>query len=245
MPKISKSIRKVKVGGLEIAYVLTRKAIKNMYLRVQVDGTIAVSANLGIPLATVDAFVKAKVDFILQARQRIATRSEQKEQLQEEIQKNKTIPVLGRSLAIVVLQGSKNSGMVEAERIVLTLRDVQNEELFAKVLNKALNDYCWQVFQDAIDRWCKIMQPYGVPQPQLKLRRMKSRWGSCNYRDGIITLNTRLLHMPRECLDHVVLHEYCHFFEHNHGPSFYAWMERFMPDWKERKKLLREWGERV
>ena len=81
------------------------------------------------------------------------------------------------------------------------------------------------------------MHDLGLPAPQLRVRKMRSRWGSCS-RSAVITLNLELIRMPLPCIDYVITHELCHLVEFNHGPRFYALQARFIPDWKERKRLL-------
>ena len=67
--------------------------------------------------------------------------------------------------------------------------------------------------------------------PDIKLRKMKRQWGNCSLK-GIITLNTALIKAPEICIDYVILHELCHFAEHNHSPRFYRLLTQVMPDWK-------------
>lgn len=83
---------------------------------------------------------------------------------------------------------------------------------------------------------------YRVPMPQVRLREMKSRWGSCAYKRGVITLNTRLYHAPGECLEYVVLHELCHFVHPDHSPAFHALLGSLMPDYRARKAALEQWS---
>ncbi len=84
--------------------------------------------------------------------------------------------------------------------------------------------------------WEPIM---GVKAGKLAYRNMKSRWGSCQPATGRICINVRLALYPPECLEYVVVHELCHLLERGHGPRFHALMDRFMPDWKERRARLR------
>lgn len=77
-------------------------------------------------------------------------------------------------------------------------------------------------------------------KPTLRLREMKSRWGSCNPCTRTITLNTHLAEKPRAAVEYVILHEYVHFIHPNHQAPFHAEMARLMPDYRQRKKLLRE-----
>ena len=81
-------------------------------------------------------------------------------------------------------------------------------------------------------------EKYGVERPQLRIRDMKSRWGTCHVKKGIVTLNKRLLAAPRGAVEYVVLHELCHLIYPDHSKQFYDFLAVMMPDWKERKQLL-------
>lgn len=88
---------------------------------------------------------------------------------------------------------------------------------------------------DLIQKWSRII---GVHPSRIDYRNMKSRWGSCQPMTGRICLNTRLALYPPECLEYVVVHELCHMIEGNHGPRFYALMDRYLPDWRIRRAKL-------
>ncbi len=77
-------------------------------------------------------------------------------------------------------------------------------------------------------------------KPTIRVREMKTRWGVCHISKRTITLNTRLAEKPREALEYVVLHEYVHFLHPNHQAGFHGEMARLMPDYRQRRKLLRE-----
>ena len=89
--------------------------------------------------------------------------------------------------------------------------------------------------EQLLQAWEKKM---GVRHTGLKVHRMKTRWGSCNVRTGGINLNTLLACWPQECLEYIVVHELAHLHEANHSPRFHAIVERYLPEWRERKKLL-------
>lgn len=72
------------------------------------------------------------------------------------------------------------------------------------------------------------------------LRRMKSRWGSCNVETGRICFNTQLAKYDKLALTYIMIHELTHLHEANHGKRFHALMDQFMPNWKEARQLLRE-----
>lgn len=101
-------------------------------------------------------------------------------------------------------------------------------------------EYQRTVFQEYIDAIYPMLREYNIPYPELKIRRMTARWGSCHTAKGCITLNSQLILAPSECIEYVVLHELVHFIHPNHSKDFWMCVERFMPDWKERKTMLNQ-----
>ena len=71
-----------------------------------------------------------------------------------------------------------------------------------------------------------------------RLKDMSSRWGSCSLKTHLISLNIRLYDKDDDCLRYVLIHELCHFYEPNHSPAFYAYLDRFCPDWRSARKRL-------
>lgn len=97
---------------------------------------------------------------------------------------------------------------------------------------------CIRRLTAALDRVYPLVAADGVPYPLLKVRAMKSRWGSCLYQKGTITLNTALAACPEALQDYVALHELCHFLHPDHSAAFHTAMTARMPDWKQRRKQL-------
>ena len=89
---------------------------------------------------------------------------------------------------------------------------------------------------------CKKVYPkvkkYGIEFPEIQMREMVSRWGSCSPKKGFVTFNTALVTMPVSCIEYVVTHEFTHFLYPNHSKKFYEQLATFMPDWEERKRRL-------
>lgn len=81
------------------------------------------------------------------------------------------------------------------------------------------------------------MRKYGLSKPELQIRAMKNRWGSYTA-SGRVLLNTELIHVPTACIDYVVIHELCHIKHPHHGTSFYAFLSRVMPEWRQLKERL-------
>ena len=78
----------------------------------------------------------------------------------------------------------------------------------------------------------------GEPATTWKIRRMKTRWGVCNYVQRKITYSLMLAGMPRELVEYVVVHELTHLKAHGHGPRFQAFMDARLPEWRTLRKRL-------
>ena len=87
-----------------------------------------------------------------------------------------------------------------------------------------------------VDYWSGIM---GLMPTGLKITSARTRFGSCSGKNSLC-FSWRLMQYPREAIDYVVVHELAHIRHHDHSPAFYALIERYMPDWRERMKLLKE-----
>ena len=87
-----------------------------------------------------------------------------------------------------------------------------------------------------VDYWSGIM---GLTPTGLKITSARTRFGSCSGKNSLC-FSWRLMQYPREAIDYVVVHELAHIRHHDHSPAFYALVERYMSDWRERMKLLKE-----
>lgn len=75
-----------------------------------------------------------------------------------------------------------------------------------------------------------------------RVRKMKTKWGTCNIRDKRIWLSLELAKKPMHAVEYVVVHELTHLLERGHGPRFKSLMDGFFPNWREVKKELNERG---
>ena len=72
----------------------------------------------------------------------------------------------------------------------------------------------------------------------IRIRVMKTRWGSCNFSKGTLNFNLNLIDQPTECIEYVVMHEFAHLIQPDHSYAYHALMDRLMPDWRIRRKKL-------
>lgn len=220
-----------------VSFLLYRKKVKNLNLRVRPDGTVAVSASPRVSLSQIDGFVLTHAAFIAAARERLAD-ADRATPPPLSYRTGEEIWLLGRAVPLLVTAGTPEQVAFDDLTLHLTVADPQNFRRKQQLMDKFWSGQCQAVFGDLLHQWLPRFAPYGVDLPQLRLRNMKSRWGSCMPSKQVITLNTRLLSAPLLCISYVVVHEYCHFIHPNHSKAFYGLLESFLPDWKHLKANL-------
>lgn len=228
----SKIIRQtaLKLHGLTIN--LQFKLVKNITLRIKENGGIFLTAPVGMSISEVQQFLESKEQWLRQ-------KQEKKYSMGELPFDGQHVWLWGKRLPARFLLSGKKHGTyeVEAEAVCFYYRSELSEEARC-----AFVEFFYK--QEVVNRGALLMAVWakkmGVQPTGLKVHRMKTRWGSCNVRTGGINLNTLLACWPQECLEYIVVHELAHLHEANHSPRFHAIVERYLPEWRERKKLLED-----
>ena len=222
----------------DIPYLLTRKPVKNVNLRIKPEGEVLVSANNSVPLDFIDAFIEKKQRYIFS----VLSRYEEKKKLFQAVPKRyvsgESYDLLGKSLRLKVEASKEESVYTDGVYIFLKVKDKDDFRHKENMMSKWLKQYQTKVFEELLQEKYLLFEKYGVTYPTLKIRNMTSRWGSCQPKKGIITLNSKLIEAPRNCIEYVILHELVHFIHPNHSRQFWDFVAMMMPDWKERKKEL-------
>lgn len=229
--------RVVRCESGEITYCLEQKPVKNLNLRIHQDGSVFVSANSEVSPERVDQFMESKAGYI----QKVQKRFREQEQFrapEKHYVSGETFYVLGRGLRLHVKADTKNEVTSDGVYLFLRVKEPENEALRKRLVLRYLDRQCREVFGEIIQEVYPTFEKYGVEMPTLRIRDMETRWGTCLSKKGIVTLNKRLLEAPRNCIEYVVTHEFCHFIHPNHSRHFYAFLTMLMPDWKQRKQVL-------
>lgn len=106
-------------------------------------------------------------------------------------------------------------------------------------LTKWYYDHGTRVFTNILEEQVKAFVKYKIDLPQMEIRRMKNRWGSC-HSHGKIILNPEIIKAPKKCIEYVITHELCHLVIPNHSRAFYELQETVFPNWEKWKTRLEE-----
>lgn len=204
-----------------ITYTLVTKQVKNINMRISSKGEVVVSANPFVPMDKIDDFVSSKVSWIVKH--------------QKSMIDDKHIVLFGNSLKIRKTTGKYNHVSYDKDTLYVQCREQADPE---KVIRQFLDKLCRDVFLDIATLTFRSLSNYHLEFPDVKIRDMKSRWGSCTPAKNSITLNRKLIHYPFEFIEYVVLHEFVHFIQPNHSKAFYNIIENYMPDYKTRMEMV-------
>jgi predicted metal-dependent hydrolase len=124
---------------------------------------------------------------------------------------------------------------IDGNRLLMYVPDATATDARIKLLQDWQRKQLRLAVPPLIDRWEQII---GREVPRWSVRRMKTKWGSCNRETGHIWFNLELAKKHPLCLEYVVVHEMTHLLERNHGGRFTDLMDQFMPDWRSRRDQL-------
>jgi len=137
---------------------------------------------------------------------------------------------------------------IDGERLVLYVPADTSAEKRRAYLDKWYRDQLRQAIPELITKWEEALD---VTVPKWTIRRMKTKWGSCNRETRHIWFNAELAKKHPDCLEYIVVHEMTHYFERNHGERFTKLMDKHLPDWRSRRDQLNgsplaqeDWSER-
>jgi len=155
------------------------------------------------------------------------------------------VKALGKEFEIVFVDGKRFGGKTEEGRIEIRVADHQHPEKHEKISKIVRREIVKNVMPHLKERIEKINKShFNSSIPKISVRDTLARWGSCSP-DGSISLSFKLLFMPDSILDYVIVHELAHTKYKSHGKRFWTLVERVVPDYREKRKWLREKGTSV
>lgn len=198
---------------------IEKKNNKNIYFRVREDLTIYVTA----PYLTSDKKIKKLINensnSILKMIERVEKQNEKKNYFY----------FLGKKYDIVIYNNAKEP-IIDVDKVFV--KDKNDLDKFrrkeANEIFKNRFDICYSLFEE------------NIPYPEMKIRKMKRKWGYCNKVKNLIMLNLELINYSIDEIDYVIIHELCHLVHFDHSKSFWNLVKKYKPNYKENKKILKE-----
>ena len=205
-----------------------QKNIKNLHLRVYPPaGRVRISAPSRMGLAAIRAFVISKLGWIKKQQTRLINR---KREAQREFINRETHYFNGKGYLLEVTERDAAPRVVLSHSAIeLYVRPETDAVKRKSILDEWYRRRLKEIVPALIEKWEKKMN---VQVNEFGIKKMKTRWGTCNPRAKRIWLNLELAKRPVECLEYIVVHEMAHLLERKHNDRFIALMTGFIPKWR-------------
>jgi predicted metal-dependent hydrolase len=141
---------------------------------------------------------------------------------------------LGRQYKLRIEKEVKNEVKLFRGRLLVLQKDNASAR---NLLTEWYREKASTHFAEALKKILPLFARYDINQPELQIRQMPTRWGSCTPK-GKVILNPELIKAPKGSIEYVIIHELCHLIHHNHTRAFYDLQETIMPDWRKWKERL-------
>ena len=222
----------MKIGDLSVDIV--RKDIKNLYIKIYPpNGQVRIVSPRQLDDATIKEFVVAKKNWIEKKQHKYKS---QPATSPTEYKSGEIHYYKGDRFILNVIYDRTSPRVVMRENYLdLHVRYGSICEQRERVLINWYRQQLKAELPGLIAKWEKII---GVKTNDWGVKKMKTRWGTCNTQAKRIWLNLELIKQPHHCLEYVVVHELVHLLERGHGDRFQAYMTRFMPQWRVYEKQL-------
>lgn len=228
-------MQKVNYGTTDIFFEVQRAKRKTLAIEVHPDSSVLIIA----PELSSDSDIEKKV---IKRANWIVKQQHYFEQFLPRTPKREYVSgeshyYLGKSYLLKVGVGEVNQVKLKSGQLQVTCKENYTSEKVKNLLATWYYKHAEKKFHSLAKEAFAKFREYDFAEPQLEIRRMAKRWGSCNTIDKI-TINPELIKAPSKCIEYVLVHEMCHFVVKNHNKAFYRTLSSVMPDWKKWKTLL-------
>lgn len=210
---------------------IVRKDVKNITLKVRPNGEAILTAPKTASDEHIKFIIEKRAKWIAQKRAFFASfKTPQKEYVSGE-----DFKYLGRSYRLKVVQSKEERVKLQRGYLELFVKDKNDLERKRNLVYELYNEKATLYFFNILQEFNKIVKQ---DIKSVKIRQMKTRWGSCNPYKSYINLNIELIKKPKSCIEYVVFHELVHLLHPDHSKKFYDYLTLYMPDWQKRKEIL-------
>jgi predicted metal-dependent hydrolase len=225
-------MEQLKLGNITIDVEV--KDIKNVHLSVYPpSGRVRIAAPLRMDLDTIRIYAISKLAWIKMQQHKFLTQV--REAPREYLNKESHYFLGKRYLLKVIELDAPPLVDVKHNTIELYVRpdtDIRKRQV---IMDEWYRKQLKQLVPPVIEKWEKTM---GVSINEFAIKKMKTRWGTCNCEAKRIWLNLELAKKPFHCIEYIIVHELAHMLERTHNEKFIAIMDNFLPEWKHLKNEL-------
>jgi predicted metal-dependent hydrolase len=220
------------VRGIDVDVIY--KDIKNLHIGVYPPlGRVRVAAPRRLDDEHVRLAVIQRLSWIKRRRQQLRSAERQSER---QMVTGESHYVWGVRHRLKVIERPGRAHFEAAgERLLLYVPPDTDPAARRELLQRWHREQLRQRIPPLLEKWQPII---GRPVPRWSIRRMKTKWGSCNRETGHIWFNLELATKHPDCLEYIVVHEMAHLHERSHGARFTELMDRYLPDWRARRDRL-------
>ncbi len=144
---------------------------------------------------------------------------------------------LGRQYRLKIRKGKESDVKLKGAYFQISIPDQKNRQDVKRLIDDWYKKHARKIFDQRLEICFEKATGLKVTLPNIQLRKMSKRWGSCS-QAGYILLTPELIKAPLYCIDYVIMHELCHLKDHTHSHKYYRLLAKFMPDWERRKERL-------
>jgi predicted metal-dependent hydrolase len=222
--------RQIEIAGIKI--LLTQKKIKNLHLKIcPPNAEVKISAPPYYSIFQIEKFILDKALWIKKSQEKIQKmRDEGKIQMPLKFVSGEQHYLSGEKFKLTVFRNADFNKIGFGEGVVeIWVKGQSKLEERQKLFDDFYREHLIKKIPQLIKKYEEKM---GVEVAKFKIRKMKTRWGSCNFVERKICFNSELAKKTPEFLEMIVVHEMVHILEKNHNRRFYSLMDEFMPEWK-------------
>jgi len=222
-------------GSRRIPYQLHLGNRRGLRISVTPRLEVRVFAPRKAPRKWIESAIRERASWIAETLDRVAACDILS--IPERYSRGESIRLAGVSYRLVVTSGERAAPEILLDALIVRLPDPEDTHSLSRLVTKWYREQAECLFDRSLARCMPALRELGVVMPTIRIRNMRSRWGSCSS-DGRVTLNLKLAMTPEAAIDYVVMHELCHLVHHDHSKRYYALLAQCMPDWRERRSLL-------
>lgn len=217
----------VLINNTEIT-IIKRKYQKKIYVKISKRGEIEVSS----PFFVSDKYIR---DFLIREYESILELKKSREIDDISYENGSVHYLFGQKYALDIRENKHPSVVTLDDKMIINISSVENIEKKEKMLEKFYKEKLEEKISQIVPKYENMMNLHAS---EYRIKKMKTRWGTCNITKKRIWVNLELAKKDVSCLEYIIVHELVHLLEKNHNARFYSIVEKYYPNYRQVKKSM-------